>query len=228
MNIKAMEDVAGKKFVVGALTGRIGILAANVVHNVKVNKSIVISRNASIRAYGDNNGSKKYNEAVKFLLDNELLKEDNANNQIIMFKDLTQRGKRFIYGYYEKMDEICQFNMNDAMDATKAINASGVVQTVGIVASITTFIAGAFVKSAINGLLGMFGLALPAPGIGFYCVLAATAFNVVDAIKSWVSSATFNKIMKNAYTAESAFESIYNDAFLDMIFYNAEPVVDFI
>lgn len=211
----AEENTALKKFAVGALTGPLGILIGNIIHNSRVNKSVVIDRRMVCATFGDKEGNKSYNQAMNFFIKNDLLDQRYANADRVKYTDLTKKGKLFMNGYYSKLNEIQQFDMDKARDNSNNVNAQAVVQTVGVVADVGSKISNYAGAAAAREALAAIGIGLGAAhgalGFGAVCALTVTAFNVADTVKQWISSAKFKDVIQNGNEDVSIFDDEYFD-----------------
>ena len=106
---EAMEATALKKAVVGLLPGvpgvKIPLIIGDIVHNIRINKSVVVSKYDVMNVYGEKKGAEMYEKTVKFFVTNGLLPHESAGANQITFKMLTPEGKKFIHGYYAACDE---------------------------------------------------------------------------------------------------------------------------
>lgn len=211
----AEENTALKKFAVGALTGPLGILVGNIIHNSRVNKSVVIDRRMVCATFGEKDGNKSYNQAMNFFIKNDLLDQRYANADRVKYTDLTKKGKLFMNGYYSKLNEIQQFDMDKARDNSNNVNAQAAVQTVGVIADVGTKISSYAGAAAARDAAAMIGLSFStlhgALGFGAICSLTVTAFNIADAVKQWMSSAKFKDVMRNGNEDVSIFDNEYFD-----------------
>lgn len=219
---EAMEATALKKAVVGLLPGvpgvKIPLIIGDIVHNIRINKSVVVSKYDVMNVYGEKKGAEMYEKTVKFFVTNGLLPHESAGANQITFKMLTPEGKKFIHGYYAACDEICQFDFGTAKVHAGAFNkeatAQSVVTGIWVVNNIRTLLGDTFLGKA-SSVASVIAPKVAGTGVATFVIssLICTTFLVADAVRSYQSSKKFNEVMSKA--KEDAFDDGYYQALID-------------
>lgn len=217
-----MEATALKKAVVGLIPGvpgvKIPLIIGDIVHNIRINKSVVVSKYDVMNVYGEKKGAEMYEKTVKFFVTNGLLPHESAGANQITFKMLTPEGKKFIHGYYAACDEICQFDFGTAKVHAGAFNkeatAQSVVTGIWVVNNIRTLLGDTFLGKA-SSVASVIAPKVAGTGVATFVIssLICTTFLVADAVRSYQSSKKFNEVMSKA--KEDAFDDGYYQALID-------------
>lgn len=133
----ASESTKLRRGATSILLGSLGEAIYNSIHTAKINKSVVASIGGLIRAGFSEADAKKHMKAtIKTFKSKRFLYGDfDDNSDTIRFSDLTESGKDYIKGFYNKLDKIDEYSVEKAVKARRSTNftASDVGKTIAMI-----------------------------------------------------------------------------------------------
>jgi hypothetical protein len=115
----AQEGTGTKRALASALGGPITALIYRAIHRKHAREAAVCSiSKLQMNGLSSSEAKKEFDKTVHFLKSKRFVMADNNfSNGVISYNDLTPAGQQFIQGFYDKMDEITEFNIDKAMQA---------------------------------------------------------------------------------------------------------------
>lgn len=124
--IDAQEGTGTKRAVASAIGGPVVALIYRAIHKKHIKNAPVCSiSKLTMNGLSSAEAKKEFAKTVQFLKSKHFVMGDNDfSNGVVTYNDLTPAGQKFINGFYDKLDEISEFDIEKAMRAKYSKSAS--------------------------------------------------------------------------------------------------------